>query len=176
MGELSENRRWFGVKTQPRKELLAELHLKRQGYITYLPRIVVPGSPGRRGVVPARAASFGPFFPGYLFVELNLAREGWRSINGTVGVSRLVQFGRDPSPVPSGLVEDLIERTDANGVLGFEDALSPGDKVRIVGGGFDGLIGELVSLDGVGRVGVLMDLMSRKVIVEADRRGVVRAD
>ena len=56
-----------------------------------------------------------PLFPRYLFVILDLERDRWLSVRSTVGVSRLftTQDGR-PIPVPGGIVESLIERSDGN--------------------------------------------------------------
>ena len=56
-----------------------------------------------------------PLFPGYLFVILDLERDRWLSVRSTFGVSRLIttQDGR-PIPVPGGIVESLIERSEAN--------------------------------------------------------------
>jgi len=161
--------RWFVVRSQPRKEAIAELHLRRQGFSAYLPMIA------SSSVRPGRA-SLAPFFPSYLFVSLNMARDRWRSINGTFGVSHLVSFGAWPQPVPVGLVEELKARTAPEGVLGFNDVLEPGTPVRFVGGGFDGLFGVLESEYPQGRISVLMQIMSRSVPVVVSRGAVVRAE
>ena len=58
-----------------------------------------------------------PFFPGYLFIVLDLTRHQWRSVNGTFGVSRLVMRGDQPHPAPRGVVEALIAAADARGIL-----------------------------------------------------------
>jgi transcription antitermination factor NusG len=58
-----------------------------------------------------------PFFPRYQFIVLDLARHQWHSVNGTIGVSRLVMCGDRPHPVPPGVVEAVIEAADARGVL-----------------------------------------------------------
>ena len=179
-GPVPETCRWFVVKTQPRKEALADLHLRRQAFEAYLP--LIPASKARPRSAAAKPSTpraptpaLIPFFPGYLFVRLNTARDQWRSINGTIGVSKLVQFGDGPTPAPVGLVEQLIARTAGDGVLGFDDPLPPGAEVRIVGGAFDGLIGVMQSQDAFGRVMVLMNVMSRSVPIVLSRHAVVRA-
>jgi transcriptional antiterminator RfaH len=169
-GGTPDDFRWFVVRSQPRKEALADLHLRRQGFSSYLPMIAT-SSTSTRASRPLRVA----FFPGYLFVQLNMAKDRWRSINGTFGVSKLVEFGGGPAPVPRGLVETLMSRTAPEGVLGFEDRLEPGEDVRFVGGAFDGLLGVLQSTDAFGRVAVLMNVMSRSVPVVVSRGAVVRA-
>ncbi|NDC60258.1 MAG: transcriptional activator RfaH, partial [Alphaproteobacteria bacterium] len=37
MGVTSFNDAWFAVRAQPRKELLAEMHLRRQSFETFFP-------------------------------------------------------------------------------------------------------------------------------------------
>jgi len=170
LAETPDYSRWFVVKTQPRKEALADLHLKRQAFRTYFPKIMA--SPGRSG---ARPISPQPFFPGYVFVQLSVEQGRWRSINGTFGVSHLVQFGHRPATVPAGLVEHFIANTSHEGILGFEDQLKPGASVRVVGGAFDGHLGVLEHTDPAGRAQVLMEIMSRKVAVFLPQTALVAA-
>jgi hypothetical protein len=49
-----------------------------------------------------------PVFPGYIFVSFNSERDRWRSINGKLGVGRLIATQRQPVRVPRGVVEALI--------------------------------------------------------------------
>jgi transcription antitermination factor NusG len=113
------------------------------------------------------------FFPGYLFIQLNLAVDRWRSVNGTIGVSNILHVGGRPTPAPTGLVEHLIERTNEFGELAFEDMLRTGRAIRVVGGPFDRLLGTFEALDGPGRVRVLLDMMGRPVSVSLSRGSVM---
>src|SRR5262252_6233262 len=102
------NERWFLAHTLPKGEWKAELHLGAQGFRTFQPQI-------RKTIRHARQLKTvrAPLFPRYLFVVLDLERDRWLSVRSTVGVSSL--FGsRDgrPVPVPIGIVESLIERSD----------------------------------------------------------------
>ena len=157
------------VKSLPRKEVLAHEHLVRQHFETYLPLISVSGSTLHRAGVTRRTA----FFSGYLFVRLDVASDRWRSVNGTVGVSSILQTGGRPAPVPVGLVEQLRERTLDTGELGFEDDVAPGAAIRIVGGPFDSFLGEFRGMDGKGRAQVLIELMGRPVAVLLSRQAVM---
>jgi transcriptional antiterminator RfaH len=100
---------------------------------------------------------------------LDLARDRWRSVNGTIGVSTILQTGGMPAPVPSGLVEHLQSRTSESGQLGFEDQFAPGSEIRIVGGPFDRLFGVFQRLDGEGRASVLLEIMGRPIAVSLPR-------
>src|SRR5881227_2534931 len=99
--------RWFLVHARPHCESKAQLNLRAQGFRTYLPQI-------QKTVRHARQLRTvqAPLFPRYLFVILDLERDPWLSVRSTIGVSRLfTQEGR-PVPVPSGIVESLIGRSD----------------------------------------------------------------
>src|SRR5204862_6519162 len=101
--------RWFVAHTHPHAEGKATLHLSRQGFEIYFPRYLKRRRHARR--IETVAA---PLFPRYLFVAIDLNMQRWRSIFSTVGVSRLVCNGDEPTSVPNGIVEALKNREDAS--------------------------------------------------------------
>jgi transcriptional antiterminator RfaH len=163
--------RWYVVQTIRGREQFAKQNLDRQNVPTYLPLFSRPAL--RRNAV---ANQISAFFPGYLFVSLPRASSLWRSVGGTYGVSRIVRFGETQAPVPEGMVEYLKARTGADGVLGFEDQLKPGDRVRVVGGAFDQVYGRLCSIEPAERVVVLLQLLGREVALTLPRRSVMACD
>jgi transcription elongation factor/antiterminator RfaH len=167
---LEANERWFLVHTQPKSERKAELHLGAQGFRTYLPQIDKTVRHARK-LNTVRA----PLFPGYLFIILDLGRDRWLSVRSTIGVSRLftTQDGR-PVPVPVGIVESLIERSEGS-VTRLDIDLAKGQKVRILTGPFAELVGTLERLDGRGRVQVLLELMGTAVPVTLHRMALLPA-
>jgi transcription antitermination factor NusG len=106
------------------------------------------------------------FFPGYLFVSLDLDKQAWRAINGTAGVIRL--FGTDarPTPVPIGIVEHLIAMTGAAGLLDMTPSLLPGNPVRLIAGPFADNLATVQSMIGADRVRVLLSIMNRRVVID----------
>lgn len=164
------DRRWYAVRALPLREHIAEIHLRRQGFGAFLPRI--PRVARRRHRTETKLA---PFFPGYLFVSLALTHDRWRSVNGTLGVQRLVSFGDRPAPAPVGLVEEMMRRTGDDHVLQHDEQFAPGDRVRIVGGAFDGLVGTFVAAAEGDRVSILLGMLAREVAVKAPRVGVTAA-
>jgi len=114
-----------------------------------------------------------PFFPGYMFVLLDLERDRWRAVNGTMGVRGLVMQGEKPLPCPVGLVEKLQSFSDENGIFNPVFDLKMGASVRIVSGPFADAIGNLACLDGAGRVRVLLQMMHSEIPVIVDGRAVV---
>lgn len=161
-GSAEDGDRWFAVHTLPHREFGAAKQLEFQGYRPFLPLHWKTVRHARRfRTIKA------PFFPRYLFLRLNLARDRWRSVNGTFGVSRLVMAGDLPMPVPHGIVEALAEITDSGGVLTFSSLMQPGQKVRILTGPFAERIGELRHADDKNRVQILLDVMGVQVTVRA---------
>lgn len=165
--------RWYAVQTRPRSEALALRHLENQGFEAYCPRLRRIKRIGRNKV-----ATLDPFFPGYLFVSMDLERQRWRSVNGTIGVLRLVGFGNSdggrPAPLPLGLVERFRDLSHGD-ELRFEERLSPGDAVRVTAGPFAELCGVLESAGDVERVTILLDILSKSTRVKISRDMLIAA-
>jgi transcription elongation factor/antiterminator RfaH len=160
---LEGGERWFLAHTLPKSERKAEMHLRAQGFRTYLPHI-------NKTVRHARQFRNvrAPLFPRYMFLILDLSRDRWLSVRSTVGVSSLYTCGDRPVPVPEGIVESLIAHSNGN-VTGLDVGLTKGQSVRIVSGPFANLIGTLDRLDAAGRTRVLLDIMGTAVPVAIHR-------
>ncbi len=156
--ELGFGERWFVVQTRARDEHRAQLHLSQQSFRTFLPTVVRTVRHARK-VRNVQAA----VFPGYLFVVLDLARDRFRSINGTRGVVRLVTCEAAPVPVPRGVVETLLDYRDATGACRFDRDLLEGQRVRIISGPLASVVGKLTRLDANGRVEILLELLNGSV-------------
>jgi transcriptional antiterminator RfaH len=157
--------RWFVAQTHPHCEAKASIHLARQGFAAYLPRYLRRRRHARR--VEQTAA---PLFPRYLFVSINLACQRWRSIDSTIGVTRLVCNGDVPTPVPQPVIDALRRREDAQGYVQLlqRPQFAPGDKIRVIDGALDGYCGLYDGTSGRERVAILLDLLGRKVRVLVD--------
>lgn len=161
--------RWYVVHTRAGAELLAQGHLERQGFTTYMPRYLKTRRHARRtSQAPA------PLFPRYLFVRFDATKAPWRSINGTHGVSHLVCMGNRPSAVPRGVVSEIRARESVDGLvdvtepLGFES----GDVVRVTGGPLAQQTGVFHGRDDNQRVVVLLSMLGREMKVALDREAV----
>jgi len=156
---------WFVAHTHPHAEGKATAHLNRQGFEIYFPRYLKRRRHARR--IETVAA---PLFPRYLFVAIDLDVQRWRSIDSTIGVTRLVCNGDDPTPVPDGVVEGLKNREDANGFIKLDrrPRFRVGDKIRIVDGAFSSCLGLFDGLAERERIAILLDLLGRKVRVVLD--------
>jgi transcriptional antiterminator RfaH len=162
-----ESVRWYAVFTHPNSEELAAQHLARQGFKTYLPFRLKTIRHARRFITKRSA-----YFSGYLFVSLDLQRQRWRAINSTIGVNSLVMCESGPLPVVAGIVEALISATEPSGLL-RPSKFTPGQRVRVTAGAFEGQLGLLDKVDGDGAVKILLEIMYRHVPVRLGRDQVV---
>lgn len=156
-----QGKRWFAVRTQPRKERLALEHLARQNFEAFCPMWRGAHHKGRN--LRQRLA---PLFPSYVFVALDLERQRWRSINGTIGCIGVVSFGPRPAALPFGFLETMRTASASDGEVCFSQELAIGDRVRVIGGTFDNLCGTLLGRSGAERVAILLDVLNRETRVE----------
>jgi transcription elongation factor/antiterminator RfaH len=165
------NVRWYVVHTRPNREAEAKRQLENQQFRTFLPLYVKMVSHARK-----LHKTFAPLFPGYLFVALDLDRDPWHSVNGTIGVTSLIMAGERPTPVKTGVVETLIESTAKNGELCFTPPLRVGDRVRLAAGPFSEQLGILQQFGASQRVHVLLEIMGGKIPVSLPQGDVLPVD
>lgn len=159
---MSSGKCWYVVHTQPHNETRADVNLRRQGYATYLPRYQRNRRHARRTEAVIR-----PLFPRYLFVMLDVARDQWRAIQSTFGVSHLLVAGDEPLAVPAGVVDEIMARESSNGLvkLGLPQGISIGSRVRLIDGLFAETEGVVERIADNQRVAVLLQLLGRQVRV-----------
>lgn len=157
---------WFLAQLKPNSAKIAERNLKRQGFRTFLPVEEVTKRARSKFVTAEQ-----PMFPGYIFVAFDVTEGGWRSINSTNGITRLVSFGKDPTPVPIDIIEGLMVRCDDQGKLMSPRLLNPGDQVAMARGPFANLLAEVDKIEPDRRVWVLLDIMGSRtrVVVDVDQ-------
>lgn len=151
---------WFLAQLKPNCGHIAQRNLGLQGFQTFL-----PVEDATRRVRGRFAKVLRPLFPGYLFVAFNPAAGHWRAINSTYGVTRLVTFGAEPTPVPLDIIGQLMLRCDASGKLLPPRLLKPGDQVRLTTGPFADFVGTIEAIAPERRVWVLMEIMGAQTRV-----------
>ena len=158
MGEA--NMVWIAVATHANAERHAVQNLNRQGYECYCPHRRVLRRHARRSEMVDR-----PFFPGYLFVRLDLDRDQWRPILYSRGVRAIVRFGDELGIVPDEVVEGLIAREDDGGLKPppASERLRVGQQVSLHGTLFDEFVCTVESIEARDRVSVLLEVMQQTV-------------
>ncbi|WP_114966654.1 transcription termination/antitermination protein NusG [Alkalilacustris brevis] len=151
---------WFLAQFKPNSHNIAERNLARQGLRTFLPR--------QEETRRARGKFFTqlrPLFPGYIFVALDMLRGGWRVVNSTYGITRLVSLGKEPTPVPLDLISQLMLRCDRDGMLMPPKLLNPGEQVTLTKGPFADFVATIECIAPDRRVWVLLELMGAQIRV-----------
>jgi transcriptional antiterminator RfaH len=139
------------------------MHLKRQGFEVYLPRIKKQRRHARRV-----ETVLSPMFPRYVFVRLGMGNRGWRSINGTIGVSHLICHGDEPAFVPDGVVDEIMSREGDDGTVApLKQLFFRGERLRLLDGAFAEQVGLFEEMADDKRVILLLDLLGRQVRVQA---------
>jgi transcriptional antiterminator RfaH len=149
---------WYALRCKPRKEDVVWQQVRSQGFETFYPRIkVTPVNP--------RAKKLKPYFPGYLFVQIDLEKAGNSVFQWMPHTLGLVNFGGEPALVPENLINAIRSRVDEINQSGGElfDGLQSGDVVRISNGPFAGYEAIFdARLPGSVRVRVLLELLGNK--------------
>jgi transcription antitermination factor NusG len=149
---------WYALHSKPRKEGLLYSQLSLRNIETFFPRI-------RAEVVNPRAAKIRAYFPGYVFIHVDLGGVGFGSFQWMPGATGLVNFGGEPAPVPDALIGSIRNKLDRINNLGGElyDGLKTGDYILIKDGpfaGYDAIFD--TRLPGTERVRVLLLLLQKR--------------
>jgi len=176
--------KWYVVHTysgyENRVELTLGERIKQNDAEDLFSEILVPrendgdqAREGRRG--PARK-----FFPGYIFVKMELNTKSWHIVNDTPRVSGFVGGGSDPGsvrPVPDSQIRRItnqIEEGTASPVP--KQRFEEGETVRVTDGpfaNFNGTVDE-VNAD-KNKLRVLVSIFGRATPVELDFSQVEKA-
>lgn len=149
---------WYALHSKPRKEELLYQQLTLRSVDCFYPRVrIQPVNP--------RAAKVRAYFPGYVFVHVDLSETGFSMLHWLPGTTGMVTFGNEPATVPDALISTLRNKLDKINIAGGElfDGLKQGDLVEIKDGpfaGYEAIFDE--RLDGSERVRVLLKLLQKR--------------
>ena len=143
---------WYALHVKPHKEPAVHQLLISLGTEVYYPVLKV-------NPVNPRSRKERPFFPGYMFVKVDLDVTGADTLRWTEGTYGLVQFAGEPTSVPDTLIDELREQLKRHAAsLAVEKPdFEKGDHVHIVDGLFEGYDAIFdIQLAGNDRVQVLL--------------------
>jgi transcriptional antiterminator RfaH len=151
---------WFALRSKPNKEGPLWREVNAQGFKVFYPQIrVQPVNPRSRKV--------RPYFPGYMFVHIDLPTVGISEFMWMPHSYGLVVFGSEPPSVPEELIQGLYRRVNAINEAGGEnlDGLKHGETIKIEGGPFTGYEALFdARLPGGDRVRVLLKLLEKRLV------------
>ena len=150
---------WYVIHTKAQQEQRALFNLEQQGYECYLPLLSLEKL--RKGIISVIEE---PLFPRYLFIHLEVNQSGksWAPIRSTLGVSRLVTFGNEPTKVDDHLIETLRAQKESLGKHP-QSLFTKDERLVITDGPFTGLEAIYQMHDGERRAMVLINLLSKTV-------------
>jgi len=155
--------RWYVVRSKPRKEEFLAEQMQMRKIEIFNPRIRVQA-------INPRARKIKSYFPGYVFVHLDLEKTGTFSMQYIPGAAGLVSFGGEAADVPDGLIHAIQQRVEEINDAGGElfDVLKMGETVVIHSGPFAGYEAIFdARLPGSDRVRVLLKLLkNRQMLVD----------
>ena len=154
---------WYTLRSKPNKEDALWREAAARGVEVFYPQMrVQPKNP--------RARKMRPYFPGYLFVQLDLHQSGYSTFAWMPHSLGLVSFGTEPATVPEALIQAIRRRVDEINLAGGEQlhGLKPGEDVIIQDGPFAGQEAIFdARISGNERVRVLLKLLrGRQVPLE----------
>jgi transcription antitermination factor NusG len=115
-------------------------------------------------------------FPGYLFIHTPLTHEDNLEILKTRGVVKVL--GRDSNratPVPDEEINSIKLLLRAESEIESHPYLKIGQRVRVIDGPFQGVVGKVQEFRGRRRLVVTVELLARSVSVVLENGDVVRA-
>jgi transcription antitermination factor NusG len=148
---------WYALRSKANKEETLWRELLARNYEVFYPQIhVQPVNPRSRKV--------RPYFPGYLFINVDLPAIGYSALSWVPYSYGLVSFDAEPACVPEPLIAAVRRHVDAVNAAGGElyDGLKRGDLVSIADGPFAGYEAIFdARLPGRERVRVLLKLLNK---------------
>ncbi len=151
---------WYVLHSKPNREDFLHSQLLCRNLKVFYPRLSV-------NPVNPRARRVKPFFPGYLFVNVNLEEYSLSRLCYIPGANRLISFDNEPAVVPDEIITSIEKNVQRiNNIRQAEDqGLKHGDPVIIRGGPFDGYNAIFdTALDGSERVRLLVALLRNQQV------------
>jgi transcriptional antiterminator NusG len=107
-------------------------------------------------------------FPGYILVEMVMDEDSWYVVRNTPGVTGFVGMGNRPTPLREEEVAQIMKRMEAEAPV-VKVTYRPGQKVRIIDGPFNEIVGVVSDIDMErAKVRVMVSFFGRETPVELD--------
>ena len=124
---------WYVLHSKPNREDFLYSQLLYRDLNVYFPRLNV-------NPVNPRSRKVKPFFPGYLFVNMDKENSSLSRLAYIPGANRIVSFDHNPAIVSDEVITGIQKNVDSinNAQKSNIHGLKHGDPVIIQGGPFEG--------------------------------------
>jgi transcriptional antiterminator NusG len=138
--------------------------------------ILIPSENVVELVKGEKRTSARKFFPGYIFVKMEMDEDTWHIVKNTPKVTGFIGSRTEPTPISDDEVQEIIQQVN-EGVLKPKPkfVFNKGDSVRVIDGpftNFNGVVDEVKPEKG--KVRVLVSIFGRATPVELDFVQVVK--
>lgn len=172
--ESTRKLRWYvvhtysGFENKAKKSL--EERMKREGLEEFFGEVLVPTENVHEIIGGAKRTSKRKFFPGYMFVQMELNDRTWHLVKSTPKITGFVGNERNPVPVREDEVVRLTQQIDA-GLTAVKPRLhfEEGETVRVIDGPFSSFNGTIEEVkEEKQKIRVLVSIFGRATPVELD--------
>lgn len=158
---------WYVLHTKSRFENVVHEGLTKKSIEVFLPKVLV-----RSRRVDRKVMIRIPLFPGYLFVKSDLTPGRHIEIVKTAGAVRLVGNRSGPLPVSHETIESLKIMTAGDGKILTGTVFKKGNRVIVISGPLEGVMGTFARYGKIGRVIVNIEALGQFASVEVDEEDI----
>lgn len=147
---------WFALHTKAYSERKVAVRLNRHDIETYVPEMQSESEHSNARTIP--------FFPGYMFVNVDMDKANPNHWRFTPGVRYLVSYGDEPIVVHEELIRAIRQQLTALQTRQRQPQarFHPGERVRIINGPLKDMVAIFEGpTEPAERVQVLLEIMSR---------------
>lgn len=165
--------KWYIIQAysgyENKVKLSLEERIRQAGMEDAFGEILIPKEQVQDVRGGSRRVSTRNFYPGYVFVEMNLSDESWHLIKATPKVSGFIG-GRHPSPVPAREIDTIRQQVQDGAAKPKPRVVyETGDHVRVTDGAFANFTGSVEEVNAAKqKVRVLVSIFGRATPVELD--------
>ena len=168
-------KKWYAVHTysgfEDHVKLALEERIASSGLKKYFGDIIIPKEDViEKNVKGGKKKVKRKFFPGYIFVNMNVNTDSWHLLKGTPKVTGFVGDQLNPMPVDESEMEKIIAQiTEGIKRPKAKIEFSKGDIVKITEGPFSGFNGTIDDIKpDKSKLEVLVSIFGRATPVELD--------
>ena len=142
--------KYYVIHTKPKQENKALINLQRQGFKIWFPFFKKTIFFKNKEIEKKE-----PFFPGYIFVILDIIKDDWSKIQSTFGVKYLITYNGVPKEIENSNVKE-IKKVVSGATLNLND------KVNIISGKLINKKGKIIEMCSSNRVKLLLESLNGK--------------
>jgi transcriptional antiterminator NusG len=176
LGTVSEvsSLKWYIVNTYSGSEAAAKASIEEKARLKHMEdqfgQILIPQENVVELVKGKKATRARKFFPGYIFVQMNLSDATWHLVKSASKVTGFLGGNNRPSPVPENEVSRITKQMETGAERPkAKISFSVGENVTVVDGPFNTFNGTVEEInEEKGKVKVLVSIFGRPTPVELD--------